>query len=228
MGTTSRFGLRYPGLADAPNGPQLAQFLAEDVDAWLTRAFPCPDANAVPTGVPDGFLIDRQDLGEVQIRRGGAWAVISPTVSSGGGSGAIGTMSATYAATTAQPISTASDVTVAFAVEQVSSPAVTRAPAGAGHAFTLTQTRLWTISATLRFAAHPTGGRTFELRAGSLVLAKASGPVDTDAPFTANLCVTRRLTAGTVITAIARHNAGTGIALEPNAGNYVHIDLAGV
>ena len=37
MGTTARFGFRYPALTDAPNGPQLAQFLAEDTEGWLSR-----------------------------------------------------------------------------------------------------------------------------------------------------------------------------------------------
>ena len=35
MGTTSKFSLRYPASTDVPNGPQLAQFLAEDVDGLL-------------------------------------------------------------------------------------------------------------------------------------------------------------------------------------------------
>jgi hypothetical protein len=102
---------------------------------------------------------------------------------------------------------------VAFGVEQVTDAAVTRNTSGAGHSFTLTQTRLWTMSATLRFAQNATGGRTFELRAGgSTVLAKASGPKDTDAPFTANLSVTRRLPAGTVITAVARHDSSSPVS----------------
>jgi hypothetical protein len=76
---------------------------------------------------------------------------------------------------------------------------------------------------TPRVAARSSCGRV-----GSTVLAKASGPQDTDAPFTANLSVTRKLPAGTVITAVARHDSSSGVALEPNSGQYVHIDLAGI
>lgn len=231
MGSTSRFTLHYPDLTDAPNGPAQLQQLAEDAETWLCRAFPCTSSTR-PSGVADGFLVREADTGNVMVWTGAAWAQVSGAVSSGGGGGGggttIGTVSATYSASTAQPIATGSDVVVAFGVAQVTDSSVTRATSGAGHTFTLGQTRLWTVSATLRFAQNAVGGRTFELRAGTTVLAKASGPQDTDAPYTANLSCTRKLTAGTVITAIARHNSTSSLALEPNSGQYVHIDLAGV
>ena len=103
-----------------------------------------------------------------------------------------------------------------------------RSTSGAGHAFTLAQTRLWIITATLRFAQNGTGGRTFELRAGSAVLAKAGADAPVNTPYTASLSVARQLAAGTVITAVARHNAGSSVALDPSSGDYVHIDIAGI
>jgi hypothetical protein len=65
------------------------------------------------------------------------------------------------------------------------------------------------------------------LRAGTNILARATaGPYAE--PFAVNLSCTRRLPAGTVITVLARHTHSSGLPLEPNSGQYVHIDLAGV
>ena len=228
MGSTSRFALRSPELTDAPNGPVQISTLADDVEGWLCRAFPCTSGTR-PIGVDAGFLIRESDSGSIFVWTGAAWAEVAGAVSGGGGGGsAIGTVSATYAATSAQSISSGVDVTVAFGVAQTTDASVTRSTSGAGHQFTLGQTRLWTVTATLRFSQNGVGGRTFELRAGSAVLAKESGPQDTDAPYTANLAVTRRLPSGTAITAVARHNSSSSLALEPSGGDYVHIDLAGV
>ena len=230
MGSTSRFGLRYPELTDAPNGPAQFQTLAYDVDGKLARAFRCTSGTR-PTDVPDDFIIRESDTGNVLIWTGSAWAQISGAVSGGGGGGtpAVGTVSATYSASSAQPIATNSDVVVAFGVAASTAAEVTRSTFGAGHRFTLTQSRLWIISATLRFSQDPAGGRTFELRTGSgAVLAKESGPQNQDAPYTGNLVCARALPANTTVHAIARHNSGSSLALEPNSGDYVHIDIAGV
>lgn len=230
MGTTSRFGLRYPELTDAPNGPAQVQQLAQDSDGWFSRLWRCTSSTR-PTGVPNDFMVRESDTGNVMIWTGSAWALVSGAVSSGGGGGsapAVGTVSATYAATAAQSIAAGADVPVAFGVAQVSHADVTRSTLGVGHQFTLGQSRLWIITATLRFAQNPTGGRTFELRSGSTVLAKQSGPQDTDAPYTANLSVARALPAGATVHAIARHNATASVALDPSGGAYVHIDIAGV
>lgn len=232
MGSTARFGLSYPELTDAPNGPAQLQDLASDVDGWLCRAYRCTSTSR-PSGVPNDFLIRESDTGNVLIWTGSAWAQIAGAVSSGGGGGggtsAIGTVWAGWQGTSPQAIATGADVVVAFDTSAGGDAGVvTRSTAGAGHSFSLAQTRLWTITATLRFAQNPTGGRTFELRAGTTVIAKASGPQNQDAPYTANLAISRRLAAGTQITAVARHNAGTSLALEPNSGQYVHIDFAGV
>lgn len=227
MGSTSRFGLDYPDLTDAPNGPAQVQALAADVEGWLCRAYRCTSSTR-PTGVPNDFLIRESDTGNVMIWSGSAWSQVNGAAAGGGGGTVtVATVSATYAGAASQAIATTTDVVVAFPTAQVTDSIVTRATSGAGHSFTLGQTRLWTIAATLRFAAATGGGRTFELRAGGAVLAKEGDPV-VDGPYTRSLSVTRRLPAGTVITAVARHDQGTGIALEPNSGAYVHIDLAGV
>lgn len=232
MGATSRFGLRWPELTDAPNGPAQFQTLATDADGWLCRAYRCTSSTR-PTGVPDDFIIRESDTGNVYIWTGSAWTLLSGAVSGGGGGGgdtpAIGTVWAGWQASNAQAIASGSDVVVGFGTALGgASGIVTRSTAGAGHSFTLTQTRLWTITATLRFSQNAIGGRTFELRAGTTVLAKVSGPQNQDAPYTGNLAVARQLPAGTVVTAIARHNSSSSLALEPNSGQYVHIDFAGV
>lgn len=228
MGSTPRFVLRWPDLTDAPNGPAQLQTLAGDTEAWLCRAFPCTSSTR-PTGVADGFMVRESDTGNTMVWTGSAWAQVSAaTGGGGGGTPAIGTVSATYAATSAQSIPSGSDVVVAFGVAQVAASEVTRSTSGAGHAFTLAQTRLWIITATLRFAQNGTGGRTFELRAGSAVLAKAGADAPVNTPYTASLSVARQLAAGTVITAVARHNASSSLALDPSSGDYVHIDIAGI
>jgi hypothetical protein len=231
LGSTSLFGLNYPDLTDAPNGPAQMQQLAEDVDGRLSRAVQCTSSTR-PT-VTDGrpLIIRESDTGSVLIWTGSAWAAVA-TVSGGGGGGGgtstAATVSATFAATAGQSIAPTTDVVVAFGVEQTADPLVTRSTNGAGHKFTLAQTRLWTVTATVRFAAATGGGRTFEIRTGAgAVLAKSGDPV-VDGPYTRTLPATRRLTAGTTVHVIARHDAAAAISLEPSSGNYVHIDIAGV
>lgn len=236
MGSTSRFGLPSPDQTDAPNGPEQIGALATAVDGKLARAFPCTSTTK-PTGLTTadrGFLVDVGDLARIERWDGSAWQVVGPTTVTGGGGGGGGTttlstVSATYAGSAAQPVSTETDVVVAFPTVLVADGAVTRNTAGAGHSFTLTQTRLWLLSTTVRFAEHSdTGGRTVEIRAGTTILAK-EGEGDPAAPaWTRSLSVARKLTAATVITVVVRHDAGTSLALEPNNGQYVHIDLAGV
>lgn len=232
MASTSRSGLRYPVLNDAPNVPQDIKFLAEDVESKLYRAFPCLSTTR-PSGIGDGFLIRETDTGNLGLYNAttSTWVLFSPTGSGGGGGGGTvtSTASATYSAAVAQPISTGVDTAVAFAVQQVADPEVVRSTQGAGHKFKLNATRIWTITATIRFAQHPAGGRTVDLRTVTgAVLAKASGPVDTDAPWTCNIAFSRRLPINTEVYVVARHNAGVGISLEPNNGDTCHIDITGV
>lgn len=235
MGSTTRFGLAYPELTDAPNGPAQLRELADDVDGLLSRLYRCTSSTR-PLSPPNDFVIRETDTGNVMVWTGSAWSQVNGTITGGGtggtggggGTSLISTASATYAATSAQPISAQSDVVVAFGVELVGDGAVVRSTQGAGHKFTLGQTRLWTVSATVRFAQNGTGGRTFEIRAGESVLAKVGADAPVNTPYTENLSATRRLAAGTAVTVIARHNAGGGLALDPSGGSYVHIDLAGV
>lgn len=232
MGATTRFGLHSPELTDAPNGPSQMAQLASDVDGWLCRAYRCTSSTR-PTGVPDEFLIRESDTGNVYIWNGSAWQLISQVVGSGGsgggGTGAVGTVSTTYMATAAQPIPVGVDTVVAFGVDVATDAAVVKSTSGPGHKFTLQQSRLWTISATLRFVLNGVGSRTFELRAGSTVIAKTGMQASSANAYTTNLCVARKFNAGTDITAIARHDAtGASLALETQGGNSVHIDLAGV
>ena len=239
MGSTSQFALRFPELTDAPNGPEQIKALAEDADGKLARAFKCTSTTRPTVSDGSAFLIYETDTAKMFVWDGNSWEppvtveVTNPGGGGGGGGGGtpatVSTVSATYAATTAQPISSGSDVVVAFGVAQTTDTAVTRSASGAGHSFTLNQTRLWMLSATVRFATHDdAGGRTLELRAGSNILAKVGADSPDDNAWTGNVFCARKLTAGTVITAVVRHNGGSGVALEPNNGQFVHIDLAGV
>lgn len=231
MGATTRFGLRSPELTDAPNGPAQIGQLAGDVDNWLARAFRCTSSTR-PAGVPDDFIIRESDTGNLYIWTGSAWAQISGAVSGGGGggsgTGAIGTVSTTYTATSAQPIPNNVDTTVAFGVDATTSTEVVKSTSGAGHKFTLGQTRLWTISATVRFPENGTGGRAFDIRSGSTILAKGGSQSSATNPYTVNLSCTRRLAAGAQISVVAWQNSGVSLALDHGGGNTVHIDIAGI
>jgi len=228
LGATTRFGLRFPELTDAPNGPAQLGTVASDVDTWLSRAYRCTSSTR-PTGVPDDFIIRESDTGDMYVWTGSAWAQITGAVSGGGGSGsAIGTVSTTYTATSAQPIPNNADTTVAFGVDAVTNSAVTKSTSGAGHKFTLTQTRLWVVTATVRFVENGTGGRMVELKAGSTTLAKMGFDSSATNPFTGNVSCARRLASGTQITVAAWQNSGGSLALEPSSGNFVHIDIAGI
>jgi hypothetical protein len=236
LGSTPRFGLSYPELTDAPNGPEQIKALAEDVDARLSRLYRVPAGQSRPTDeVGTSFLI-WDDAANAAFRwDGSAWQPFPAATAGGGGGGGGGgtsllsTVSATFAATATQSIPPNTDTVVAFGVEQAADPAVTRSTSGAGHKFTLSQTRLWIVAATIRFAAHSdTGGRTVELRAGATVLAKQGEGDPAEPAWTRSLSVPRKLPAGTVITVVVRHDADTALSLEPASGSYVHIDIAGV
>lgn len=232
MGATTRFGLRFPELTDAPNGVAQLQTLAGDADGWLCRAFRCTSSTR-PTGVPDEFIIRESDTGNVYIWTGSAWAQISSAVSGGGGGGgggtpAVGTVSTTYTATSAQPIPNNSDTVVAFGVDATTSSEVVKSTSGAGHKFTLGQTRLWMITATVRFPENGVGGRAVDVRSGSTILAKGGSQSSATNPYTVNLSCNRRLAAGSQISVVAWQNSGGSLALDAGSGNTVHIDIAGV
>lgn len=165
MPTTTRAGLRYPTTSVPPNVPQDLQLLAEDVDAQLYRAYPC-DAATVPTGVPNGFLIDRTDLGELRVLRAGSWVTIASTVGGGGGDGSTaGYVAGQWSEDTPQSIPFNTNTAVRFSDTDLASAVVTRSPEGAGHKFTVSEAGLYAVSTTVRFAAGGAGGnRYLELR----------------------------------------------------------------
>jgi hypothetical protein len=226
MATTTRNGLRYPVLTDAQNGPQQLRNLAEDVAGWLSRAFPCL-STARPAGVGSGFLIHETDTNRVQLWTGTAWervALLSDVPAGGGGGAPTG--AAGYAATVTQMAADETDVVVAFGTVLANDPLVTRSGQGAGHKFVLNSSGIWMITATVRWAQANDGGRTFELRAGSTVLAKVGASSGENTPWTANLAIVRRLASGTEVHVWGRQDSGGSLAIEHGNGNYCHIDLA--
>ena len=232
MPTTSRFGLRYPAATDPDNPPQDLGFLAADADGWLSRAFVCTSTTR-PTGVPTGFLIFESDTGALWVWDGDSWAIptnlAAPGGGGGGGGSTVAAVSASWQASSAQPIAANQDVTVAFGTA-IGTPdgAVTRAPSGAGHAFTLT--RAWTITGTIRYAQDAVGGRivTLETLSGQR-LSRASAPPNAGAPWSTPLAAARRLTSGTQVRVITRHNSTTDpLTLDPDGGDSVQINFVGV
>jgi hypothetical protein len=137
-------------------------------------------------------------------------------------------VSTTATATSAQPIPNNVDTVVAFGVDAVTSTEVVKSTSGAGHKFTLGQTRLWTITATVRFPENGVGGRAVDIRSGSTLLAKGGSQSSATNPYTVNLACTRRLAAGAQISVVAWQNSGGSLALDAGGGNTVHIDIAGV
>lgn len=193
--------------------------------ATTNYGFVYPEVNDNPGGLP-GQLQTFAAAVDTRIK---TVADSVPAGGGGGGSTPAATLWAGWQAASAQPIATATDVTVAFGTAlSGGDSAITRATSGAGHSFTLGAAKLWTVTLTARFAVNGTGGRTFEIRAGSAVLAKVGDGASPSNAWTANLSITRRLPAGTVITAVARQDSGSSLALEHSGGDWVHIDFAGI
>lgn len=233
MGTTPLFELPYAEPTDAPDGPLATRQLAESTEGRLSRLYRVPAGQARPTGVPVDFLIWNAADGIAERWDGAAWQPFGVGGGSSGGGGGGGVTSgvayAGYTADNSQPIASGSDVVVRFGKAVTTDARVERNTRGAGHSFTLTESRVWTITATLRFSQDDDGGRLFRLVTSSgAVLAAASGPIDSDGPWTCCLSVTRRLPATTQVFILARHNAGHSVALEADGGNYVHVDISGV
>lgn len=213
MATTSPFGLRYPVLGDAPDGPQQFQNLAQDVNGWLGRARPVTSSTR-PSSPTDGTLIVETDTGACLVAIGGTWYYLTSTT---GGSG---TGEATYSASTAQSIPNATDTVVAFGTDNATSSAVTKLAHGTGHKFRLNQGGVWSMVATIRYATTTaTGERSAEFRTTSGVVL----PGDGDAPTTGNpatLCfmVQQRFEANTEIYVNAWQGTGGSRLLEPFEG----------
>ena len=219
MAATSRFGLRYQGLNEAPNGPLLGEFLASDVEAWLSRAFPCL-STARPTGVGDGFLIRETDTGLVQIwnAAGSTWAPIG----GGGGGTAYAAVEGQWTPSSAQSIAT-TDTVVAFGTTEITSPIVTRSASGAGHKFTLAEAGFYQVTVTARFSAGLAGRRFVEIRnaAQTARFVSEGFTVNDGDTATVNLGVGKRFTAGAEICVIATQSGQTTLALQHEGASIV-------
>lgn len=213
MGTTSRFALRYPGLTDAPNGPEDFQFLAEDVEGWLSRAFPCTSTTR-PAGVPDWFLIGETDTGKLlrYSTASGTWIELGD--SGGGGGGGTGGgfptgIAGRWRATSNQSLSNGSDTVLAFGNTEASSSVVTRATSGSGHKFTLAEDGIYAITATVRFVPGNTGSRFIELRnSAQSVRYVAAGNEGGPSATTRQFAITDRFPAGAELVVIATQSSG--------------------
>jgi len=204
MATTPRFGLHYQTLTDAPDGAALGGLLAEDIDAWLSRAYPVANAAArvALSGVSAGFFAYQQDDDSLWLWDGSTWGAVGGAVSGGGGGGggtsvAFAYTDGQYRANANQSLPNSTDTVLAFGTTETSSDVVTRATLGSGHKFTVAQTALYCISATVRFAAGAAGNRFIELR-NSAQSARyvSSGGQGGPGADTRTFSVTRGFTAG--------------------------------
>lgn len=192
-----------------------------------TRGYPYPEATDAPLGAQQvkalALALDT-DVATVAA----AAAAAGSGGGGGGGSTTVSTVWAGWQASGAQPIATATDVVVAFGTALGGGDGgITRGTSGAGHSFTLGAAKLWTISACVQFDDTSGGGRKVEIRAGATVLAKA-GDAAVSGKWSRTVCRGRRLPAGTVITVVVRQDKGTSVALDPDAGPSVSIDISGV
>lgn len=215
MGTTTRFGFRYPALTDAPNGPQACQFLAEDVESRTSRAFPCTSTTR-PTGVADGFIIRETDTGKWMGWDGTAWSELADAGGGGGGGGTGGTTSGfatavegQWRASSNQSLANGADTVLAFGSTETSSSVVTRATLGSGHKFVLTQSGAYAVTATVRFATGNTGSRFIELRNsaqsdGYVAAGDQGGP----AAATRHFSIVKKFAANQELVVIAAQSSG--------------------
>lgn len=224
MGATPRFGIRWPELTDAPNGPAEFEALAEDVEGWLCRAFPCL-SSARPTSVPDSFLIRETDTGNLGVWTGSAWALYAPAGAGSGGGGGTGTaptgVPGQWSAGSAQSIPFNTNTVIAFGTTNQASALVTRATQNAGHKFTVSQTGTYAVDATVRFSSGGAGGnRYLALHAADdsaryAAIGNDGGP----GASTLHLSVVRRFAAGAALTVIGAQSqtGGGALSLEPTS-----------
>lgn len=231
MGATTRFGLRYPALTDAPSGPQLAQFLAEDVETWLSRTFTCTSSNR-PTGVPDRFLIGETDTGKILYwnAAGSTWVEIG----GGGGGGGYTAVKGEWRAASNQSIPNVTETAVAFGTEVTPSAVVTRSTFGAGHKFTLTEAGAYAISVIVRYVAGTTGNRFAALlNSANTAVFDAAGGDGGPGASTLKLAVTDRFTAGAELYVSTAQSTGAALSLQrstttPAIDGYVAIRIVKV
>ncbi len=197
MGTTAR-GYAYPGPLDEPNIAQHFQALAEDIDA---------DVEA-----------------------------LEATIGGGGGGGDIGTVVGgrwhANAVAQAIPATVSGPGTVVAFGTNGTDPApsgVTRTTEGSGHKFELGSSGLWHAAATIRVASTATAGEMSAIiRYGpttfDTVLA-GDGARREGLARMMNPGSSRYLPSGTKIVVHVYNGTGSGRTLEPNAGNWVQLDL---
>lgn len=214
MATTSRFGLHYQTLTDAPDGAGLGALLAQDVDALLSKAYVCTSSTR-PTGVPDWFLIGESDTGDLlRYNAGGsAWVNLTSVADSGGGGGGGGgtggAVAGKWRATANQSMSNGIDTVLAFGNTETASSVITRATSGSGHKFTLAETRIYAITCTCRIVPGAVGSRFLELRnSAQTVRYVATGSQGGPAATTMTFSVTDEFTAGVELIVVATQSSG--------------------
>jgi hypothetical protein len=223
MATTSRFGLHYQALTDAPDGAALGGLLAGDVDALLSKFTPVADAAARialgGTGIPAGFGVLQQDDNTVWMWSGSTWVEVTGSTGGGGGGGGGGSGSGfidgQWRASSNQTLSNSTDTVLGFATTETASTAVTRATSGPGHKFTLGSTGIWAVTATVRFISGAAGARFIELRNSAQNTRYASSGVTVGSgAATLNFSVTRQFTVGQELVVIAAQTSGGTLATQ--------------
>lgn len=221
MGTTTRFGLPYRELTDAPDLPTATKGLADGVEGWLARAIPCTSTTR-PGSAPQGLTIYETDTGAFLLWSGTAWiappAATSSTV----------TAEARYGASSAQTIPSSALTPVAFgAAPEATSPNVTRSVTGVGHLFTLGLTGRWGVDLSVRFAANAAAGERY---AGLYLSSATSVPLvgnggDGPAAVTCHAFTARRFTSGQALLVQAWQDSGAGRQLEPATSGLGNVRL---
>lgn len=222
MGSTTRFGLHYLGLSDAPDIAGATELLAEDTDGWLCRAYPVANAAArtAISSPPEGFLVRQRDDGSVWVRTDlGAWSQINGSGGGVVGGGSSGSASyGAWSATSVQTIPTGSSTITPLALgnEDLALAGVTRSSKGAGHKFTCVA-GTYLATATVRFAAGAEGSRFISLRAADDSAQywsdQDSGSAVTTRTFTGPVL----LGATTDLYVAVSQSSGSGLATVPTS-----------
>jgi hypothetical protein len=217
MATTSRFGLHYQALTDAPDGAALGALLAGDVDNWLARKYPVADAaaRAALSGVPAGFMVLQQDDDSEWTWNGSAWQGITVGGGGGGGGGSSTFIEGQWRASANQTIPNSVDTVIGFGTTDTSSTAVTRSTSGSGHKFALADTATYAITAVVRFAAGTAGSRFIELRNAAQTTGYISdGDQGGPAAATRSFSITKQFTAGTELVVIGAQSSGGSLSTD--------------
>lgn len=213
--TGAPFSLRYPTLADAPDGAGLGQNLATDTAGWLARAYVVADAAArtALTGIGTGFLVFQDSDDTFWGWNGSAWIGFGDGTGGGGGGGTF--VEGQYRASANQSIPNNTDTVLGFGTTETASAVVTRATSGSGHKFTLANTATYAITAVVRFAAGTAGSRFIELRnAAQTVTYVASGGQGGPAAATRTFSLTKAFTAATELVVVGTQSSGGALLTD--------------